>query len=116
LVGEVNELNGLVLTSAAMCAPLSAGRGVRAASAAASSAASRAVDLEDSGRRTFTDAVTSTRVGTVTALDDEGPSLACTHLPLSAAAILRGSRFSADARPSRRFYRKPEFSMAGVLA
>ena len=67
------------MVSVATRAPRSVGHGVPAASVVASSAASRAVGLEDCGRQTSTDDVMSTRAGTVMALDGDGLSLAHVH-------------------------------------
>ena len=58
--------------SAATCVPVTVGRDVPAASVAASSAASRAVDPGGCGRRTSMDAGMWTRAGTATAPGDDG--------------------------------------------
>jgi len=62
--------------SVATRALLSVGRDVPAASVVASSDASRAAALEDSGRPTSTDVGTWTLAGTATAPDDDGLLLA----------------------------------------
>lgn len=63
------------MVSVATRAPRSVGHGVQAVLVVASSAASRAVDLEDSGRQTSTDDVMSTPAGTAMAPDGDGLSV-----------------------------------------
>jgi hypothetical protein len=67
-----NGILCLRMRSVATAARRSAGCGVRVASVADLSDASRAADPVDYGRRTPTDTATSTRVGTVMALDASG--------------------------------------------
>ena len=89
----------LSICSAATRALRWAGLAVRAASAAASSAVSRAAAPDACGRPTSTVAGTSTRAGTATAPDDDGMS-SCRCLALPSSAQLR-ARMCSTTTPSR---------------